>query len=386
MKKVLQKLWKRVLTVLVLLGMGLSSLIPKNRRLLVFGSWFGKRYDDNSRYLFEWAIANRPDLRCIWITNDHKVEKLLRSKNLPVCMRGSLKAFFLVLRAKYILVSVGRDDIGLKACMGGARLINLWHGTPIKKIGYDAVQRSSRFWELAENAERRLSPIYVLSSSSGITELYKRCFGLDGAHILELGQARCDLFSSPHENPLRQLYPGKKIILYMPTFRQHGAQKTAMETILDFAGLDAFCRENGMVFLIKQHHYVAGTLNLAFENIAELTDTSLSSQEMLDAADILVTDYSSCFTDHLLLNRPQVFFAYDLDTYKAESREIYYDYESFVPGRICHNYAELIGEIVGLSKGKDAFSAKRQVALDYFCSAENRKNVCKKQLETILTL
>ena len=301
-------------------------------------------------------------------------------------MRHSLRTFFLVLRARYILISVGKEDVGLQACMGGARIINLWHGTPIKKIGYDAVPRTSHFWELAEKTERKLSPYYVLSSSPDISQLYQRCFGIDGAHILELGQARCDLFSSPHVNPIRELYPGKEIILYMPTFRQMGEQKTAMEKVFDFPALDAFCRENGMVFLIKQHHYVAGSLDLPFGNIAELTDTALSSQEMLDAADILVTDYSSCFTDHLLLNRPQIFFAYDLDSYKHESRELYYDYESFVPGRICRDFSELMHELQELSAGNDAFAEKRQASLDYFCSPGNRRDVCKKQIETILTL
>lgn len=51
----------------------ISSSVPKTNKLLIFGSWLGEKYADNPRYLFEYVIKNRPDLKAIWITSNQDV-------------------------------------------------------------------------------------------------------------------------------------------------------------------------------------------------------------------------------------------------------------------------------------------------------------------------
>lgn len=63
-------------------------------------------------------------------------------------------------------------------------------------------------------------------------------------------------------------------------------------------------------------------------------------QELYTISDILVTDYSSVFFDYSLLQKPIIFYAYDLDKYKNVLRGFYYDYES-LPGVIIQNEDEL---------------------------------------------
>ena len=62
------------------------------------------------------------------------------------------------------------------------------------------------------------------------------------------------------------------------------------------------------------------------------------------AADLLISDYSSLIFEYALLERPMVFFAYDLDTYDEE-RGFYQPYRSFVPGPIAANTSELISAV-----------------------------------------
>ena len=48
------------------------------------------------------------------------------------------------------------------------------------------------------------------------------------------------------------------------------------------------------------------------------------------ASDILVTDYSSCFFDFLILDRPIIHFLYDYDYYKEKDRGLYYEKEGVI--------------------------------------------------------
>ena len=63
--------------------------------------------------------------------------------------------------------------------------------------------------------------------------------------------------------------------------------------------------------------------------------------DLLFVTDILITDYSSVCFEASLLNKPMIFFAYDLEEYIA-SRDFYYPYESFVPGPIARSTGEIL--------------------------------------------
>ena len=47
-----------------------QRLLPRDKNIWVFGSWFGQRYSDNSRAMYEFVLENRPDIKPFWITFD----------------------------------------------------------------------------------------------------------------------------------------------------------------------------------------------------------------------------------------------------------------------------------------------------------------------------
>ena len=73
-----------------------------------------------------------------------------------------------------------------------------------------------------------------------------------------------------------------------------------------------------------------------YENIIQVED--FTTNEMMCAADLLVTDYSSVIFEYSLLNKPMVFYCYDYDEY---NRDFYLDYEKDLPGRLLRSYREL---------------------------------------------
>ena len=62
-------------------------------------------------------------------------------------------------------------------------------------------------------------------------------------------------------------------------------------------------------------------------------------------SDMLITDYSSVMFDYSILNRPMLFFAYDLEDYKENLRGFYFDFVNDIPGPISRDTDQLIKDI-----------------------------------------
>jgi CDP-glycerol glycerophosphotransferase (TagB/SpsB family) len=177
-------------------------------------------------------------------------------------------------------------------------------------------------------------------------------------------------------------------VAYLPTFREDGAGPMPMDLdrLLDLPALEAVCQKYGLVFLVKFHQWTPGLLSAGYEHIIELKENSLHVQMLLDAADILITDYSSCFVDHLLLDRPQILFAYDLDHYMTHERNLYGDFRADATGRLCEDNAALLDELEKLAQGRDEYAGRRHRIRDFYYNPENQCSVASKQVEKILSL
>ena len=82
--------------------------------------------------------------------------------------------------------------------------------------------------------------------------------------------------------------------------------------------------------------------------------------ELLFITDVLITDYSSVVFEASLLDIPMIFYSFDLQNYIA-TRGFYYEYDSFVPGKIVYNMDSLIEAIENKdfeSEKIDAFKHK----------------------------
>ena len=128
---------------------------------------------------------------------------------------------------------------------------------------------------------------------------------------------------------------GKKIILYAPTFRDDDVKDSSLLENIDFNYLNKELG-NEYIILIKLHPGIhsskvpEGVIDVTSENITELTVLS----------DILITDYSSVCMNFAYLNKPVIFYAFDLDDYN-ETRSFCFGYEDYVPGPIVKDYKEI---------------------------------------------
>src|SRR5699024_9302460 len=85
----------------------------------------------------------------------------------------------------------------------------------------------------------------------------------------------------------------------------------------------------GIKFYVKPHPNRTVSAK-AKGNIKVLThEIQLDTQEILAAADVLITDYSSAFIDYALTERPIHFYVPDLEEYARSSTGLFLNFEEF---------------------------------------------------------
>ena len=362
-------------------------LMPKKNNRIAFGSWMGEKYDDNSRYIYEYMLNNNKydDYEINWITSDRKIYNKLIKEHKPVLYSEDKQTKQFLKKAKYIFYTTNEIDIGKNniGYIGGSIIVNLWHGIPIKKIMYDDEHSQLNQKKIKNFIKRvvRLLPYrktYVISTSEQVSKIYQHAFRVKPSKIIALGQPRNDIFFNEHENPYEKRFSGKKIILYMPTHRNEGKTKIDINKIMDVSYLNSWCERNGYLFVIKKHFYHRDELpidNTMYNSVIEITSEETDVQELLDAANVLITDYSSCYIDYLLLNRPIIFYNYDIDLYQKNDRGMYFDYDKITPGYKCKDFTEVINYLDCIIKGEDKYKTERDNIRKIFYSNHTQKAV-----------
>ncbi|WP_042143662.1 CDP-glycerol glycerophosphotransferase family protein [Paucisalibacillus sp. EB02] len=373
----------------------LSKLIPRKTNLVVFGGESGRGFRGNTKYLF-MEMNQNPHIRCVWITKSNEVVNQMTSLGYEVYKHHSLKGIYYQLRAKLIIHSHSINDDFEKALLGGAISYNTWHGVGLKKVwgankstfSYKILHEKSKikrfFGKFVVNLNLTKEN-YVISTSPRVSSYYPETFLVPKENVIELGQVRNDVFFKTTEEDagIPEWMQNEKVILYMPTHRKFGKLETDINLVIDFQRLNELCTRLGYKFLVKRHMFSSGQVPTIYENIIDISNSSYDPQLLLKYTDILVTDYSSCYTDYLLLNRPVLFYSYDLDKYLKQSNEMYFNYFDVTPGPKANDFTTFLYELESAIEDPEKFKEDRKRVLDIFYSKENQQEVLQKQIDFI---
>src|SRR5687767_9248461 len=107
----------------------------------------------------------------------------------------------------------------------GLTYLQTWHGTPLKRIGFD----NERWQENPRGLDRMAREFakwdFLVSQNRFSTEIFRRAFRFEG-EIHETGYPRNDVLSSPRAPTLRRevrqalgIPDGARVLLYAPTWR-----------------------------------------------------------------------------------------------------------------------------------------------------------------------
>ena len=372
----------------------LSSAIHKDHDLVIFGAWFGEKYSDNSKSLFEYAlIANGK--KCYWVTKSKKLYDYLSENGVPVVLRNSIEGIILQLLAGVAFSSTGKHDFN-PMLLGSCYHVELWHGVGGgKKIGYDneSFKKSMDNWRcrLYERIEKYpYRNHYYISTSSEMTQVFKSAFRTDEKHIIMAGQPRNDMFfdsSYKIKSFESRQFADMKVITYLPTHRLEGKEKIKCSSLFDFSALNDFCISNNCIFIIKKHFYHKDEVEdvSLYSNIIDWTNKpGIDTNELLMVSDYLISDYSSVTADYLLLERPIFYYCYDLEEYLEKDRDMYWPYDKITPGPKCRTFNELLDAMKNIIEDdKDDYKEERERVLSMFYGPQARKMVSQDILDAV---
>lgn len=328
---------------------------------------------DNVKYAFLEAVERDYGFDACLLSTSHGEDAELRAHNLPVlplrrCTRENLH------EAALLVVDDFPQKLGAAwETLNGIPVLQLWHGIPLKKIGFPEIASAVN---MDPPKARWLTACYsgyaaVASTSPWATRtLFSKVF--HSAAFPELGLPRNDvLLRIPTRRDLinvdAELYgqlvrhrkAGGKVAVYMPTFRDTG-ENFLTDAALDLQALSAFCLRNNLLLVAKFHPFVDCE---AFRDLPGfiLCRSASDIYPLLPLADTLITDYSSVYFDFLLLDRPLLFFPYDLERYMTKNRELFFDYASMTPGPLARTQDQLFALLLEtVVHGRDAHAGPRR--------------------------
>lgn len=254
---------------------------------------------------------------------------------------------FKLARAKYVFLNDNFMPMAYLHFRPETTVTQLWHGDgAFKKFGL-MIDVAAEYRRIEEAGNKELD--FVVCSSKQVQKIYAKAFGVGLNQVLPLGSARTDyFFTNIDKLLLRQnfdmQYPqckGKKLLLYAPTFRD-GENENIIQQQFDAQTLQEALGDEWAVLyrfhpaFSAQGENIKGTINVSHYK---------SINELVLLADKLITDYSSIAMDFALLNKPVYFYAFDLEAYQ-NTRDFYFDYETYVPGPIAKNMTQLIEAIL----------------------------------------
>ena len=114
---------------------------PINDKRIVFESFNGRYYSDNPKYLYEYLYENyKDDFEFVWVLNNPTVK--IPGNPIKV-KRFSLKYHKLMATSKYWVINT--RQAGRLVKRPEQVIISTWHGTPLKKLGFD-MKKGSPGW------------------------------------------------------------------------------------------------------------------------------------------------------------------------------------------------------------------------------------------------
>ena len=335
-----------------------SIINPRKKNLWLFSAWEGKYYRGNSKYLFEYLKDNEK-INAVWITKNYILYKKMKSDGYKVVYAYSWFGLISLLNCKVIFISHGFNDI-LPIFTKRATIICLGHTSyPIKDMSYD-----NEFYKLNLFKKLMIFFIYPFNLSKPNYEIvisektYKSTIFLDPKKIYEkkrilpLGQPKTDYILRERGNDktailnkLGDLFPSKfkkcNIILFLPTWRKK-KNFSLFDYNFNLKKINEILIKTNSYLLINYHPFDKKNLHTDYTKY-RIINTSINGDkinQLLLSADIFITDYSSLYSEFLLLNKPMIFAKFNHQEYVKE-RNLNIKYNT-LPGEIATDWEKIL--------------------------------------------
>lgn len=345
------------------------SRLPVKKGLVVFESHLGRQYSDSPKAIYEEMRRQGLEFEAVWSYTGSGPAgfpadaTLVRRWSLPY-LKALAQAEFWVDNQSYPLKLTKRPE---------TTYIQTWHGSALKRMGFDEPEWKLRPRPEQAEQQRTLDRFdrFLIRSEHDVRTL-ARAFRLKEKTLLRVGYPRNDALVQARrreeEVGLRErgalaaelgVADEKAVLLYAPTFRQHGGRQRRFELPFD---VERFADTFGdrYVLLVRSHYLNHVVLPPSVRGRVIDVSAHHDVTPLLALADGLITDYSSVMFDYALLGRPMFFFAYDYEEYVHEGRGTYFDLLERAPGPVVRTEEELHTALASLDEQAVKYAEARE--------------------------
>lgn len=306
-----------------------------NENAVFFETFYGRSIGCNPRAIDRQLAARAPAVRRYWSVVDLSVEV---PEGAIAVVEGSPQWWDARAAARLLIVNDWlRSRFARKP---GQRVLQTWHGTPLKRLalhrpGFDlrriaAVVKESRRWDV------------LLAQNTYSERVLRKAYAFFGRPIWVEGYPRNDALITADPAAIRHdlgIGPDERVLLYAPTWRDDRAE------MVDFVDAELLARQANAVVLMRGHsRTLQQGRDCAGARVIDVTGYPETAQLLL-AADALITDYSSVMFDFSVTGKPMYFLVPDLDHYRGQLRGFYFDLADRAPGPLVRTQEELVAAL-----------------------------------------
>lgn len=342
---------------LIVINDGFILFSPK-KDLLMFESFNGNDINDNPAAIYHQLVATHPELaKTAYFGVKPRYYTKLKAKypHILLVKRFSFKWVWVMAHAHYWVFNSRMPNWWCKNRK--TIYIQTWHGTPLKHLGVDIENVSipgttteDYYQQFTREASRW---DYLIASNEYSKKIFRSAFQFHN-QFLEIGYPRNDvLYQNNRPDTIRDLKqrlvgrPDATVITYAPTWRDDDAIKKGQYHFQLPFDLKRFLNQvsEDTILVLRPHYLVKDKIDIhGFEDrVKILADEDIANLYLI--TDLMITDYSSVMFDFANLERPMLFYAYDLEHYRDQLRGFYFDYQAEIPGPLATNEDQLMADL-----------------------------------------
>lgn len=334
-----------------------GKLIGRSKKCVLFGSWMGEKFADNSRYLFQYVNNNKESLglnHVIWATRDSQLCDELTELGYECVLIGTKKSRYWHCKSGIHFICDAQFDTDEflgdidSSFSAGAIKIQLWHGNGIKCV--PAFGKRSRgiiqiIKDLSTQGLWYVGNYYFLCKSDLDFTFFNLKFGANASSCIDSAYPRtceCLQLFSKEQDVIEYINRFDKRILYLPTFRNNYnnyVHPLNNKRILDYL------ENNGILWIEKPHSADKNNSTVMSDISSEhvlCLDNTFDINVIYGNIDLLITDYSSAMLDALFYRIPIVYYVPDYDYYCNNDRGFLVEYDSVCITPKVNNTEELV--------------------------------------------
>ena len=325
--------------------------LPIQRNKILFTCFAGKGYECNCKYIAEELLKENRSVDMVWCVSKKGTYQFPEGIRQVECGSPEYEE-----EINSAAVMVSNNDNAPAQKKNEMYFINMWHGTgPFKKVNASiAVNKNNTEWMQRMKGVYNWTDLFV-SNSADNSEMFRESFLYDG-EILECGSPRNDILFG-HNDIRRQVCDQlhidseKKILLYAPTFRDNVESSFAKYT-LDMEKVLHTLRERfGEEYILLYRFHPKLREYRDFENFYSFGINVTAYPDVMElvvAADVLITDYSSIMWDFSLQKRPVFLYHNDEKEY-INDRDFYWPVSRW-PYVVAHTSEEMCEKILSFDE------------------------------------